>query len=507
MTAICQTLEQFFSEQARRHDAAPALSDGIGLTISYRDLDRIAGEIRADLRALGLARQDRIAVIVPQVVPAALAMLGAAAALTVLPFHPRHTAGEAADLMTRAGVRALLAPRGSEDGGSAAAADLGVPVLEFAWDPSRSRLAITGRAVGPAAADVPAVPGDYASLLHTSGTTGRPRIAPRTQAATIGVARNSIMDATLGPGNRSVVIPPLPYAFGQNDVMAILSTGALAILAGAIDPSDVSGIVHAYSPDWLVLTPAHLATWTRQHCDQAGDRPTTVRWVASGGAALTDDLHAEAERTLGIPVLNVYGSSETGMMSFQSFPPAAMHGNAGHPVMDLRVVDDEGRDLPPGQPGRLLANGPTVFPGYLDDPEATARAFAADGWHVTGDRAILHADGSLSLLGRGDAVINRAGDKIDPAEVEAALRAHAAVRDCAVFAVPHPRFGNEPAAVVQLAPGASVSQRDLRRWLLDRLSPQKVPRRIMVVESMPRTPTGKIPRAALAALLDGPVKE
>ncbi|MGI9253549.1 MAG: class I adenylate-forming enzyme family protein, partial [Thermomicrobiales bacterium] len=504
MTSPCDPLDRLFADLGDTFGALPAISDGRALSLSYTDLARVAAETRNALRALGLARQDRLAVVLPQSVPAILAWIGAASALTTLPFRSRTTAFEAADLMARAGVRAVLVPLDGAEAAREAAAGLALPVLDYAWNGALRRLDLSGPALGPAAPDQPAAPHDLAVLYTTSGTTGRPRIVPRIHRASTDTMRASIIDSALGPGARTLLIPPATTPFGQTEFLFSCSIGALTIVAGQIDPSGVEDMVTRFDVDWITLTPAHIAFWTRQRAETPLPRLPRLRWVACGAGSLTDQLRAAAEAALGVPVLNLFGSSENLRVSLERIPRDLAEGTAGWPITEVRVVEDNGTDAAPGAVGILLVRGPSVFSGYLDDPEATARAFTPDGWQITGDRAILHPDGSLSVLGRDSDLIDRGGDKIDPAEVEAVLLAHPGVADCAVFAVPDASYGHAPAAAVHLAPDAAVTIRDLRRWLLDHLAPHKAPRQIVLTGPLPRTATGKIRRAALADLLPAP---
>ncbi|MFM9108687.1 MAG: class I adenylate-forming enzyme family protein [Chloroflexota bacterium] len=479
----------------------PALASGLTGGLTYADLSRIAAELCADLRARGLAASDRVALVASQDGPGMAALLASAAALTTMPLREQVAAAEARSLLERAAIRALIAPDSRAAGARAAAAELGMPVLDLRWSGDSRRFAIDGPAPGPPAPASQPLPADHALLLTTSGTTGRPRIVPWTQSSSMASIRAAIIDAGLGPGSRTVLTLPLALAYGAIEVFVGLAGGSLIIIPEQGGSMPIHDLIRLYQPNWLSLSAARFAEFAEWARLQPGDRPTCLRWVASGGGALREDHRTAAETILGCPVLDMFGASEAGPMARQHFPVEALAGSVGRPLIDLRIAGDDGAVLPAGRPGHVQVRGDTVFPGYLDDPEATARAFTPDGWLRVSDRAILHPDGSLSVLGRGDDLINRGGDKIDPIEIEVVFRDHPAVRECAVFAIPHPRFGQEAAAAVVLRPGASLSHRDLRRWLLDRLSAPKLPRRIAFVDDLPRTPTGKIRRAALPSLL------
>ena len=161
------------------------------------------------------------------------------------------------------------------------------------------------------------------------------------------------------------------------------------------------------------------------------------------------------------------------------------------------MLDERGADLPPGTPGEVVIRGETLFSGYLEDAAANAAAFLPGGWFRTGDLGYVDEDGYLYLIGRLNELINRGGEKIAPLEVDRALLTHPAVAEAAAFAVPDARLGEDVVAAVVLRPGAAATARELRRWLLERLTPYKAPRRIWFVERLPRTPTGKVQRGEL----------
>ena len=176
-------------------------------------------------------------------------------------------------------------------------------------------------------------------------------------------------------------------------------------------------------------------------------------------------------------------------------------GSCGRPLAaQVRILDEAGEAVAPGTRGEIVVRGSTVFPGYLDDPDANAAAFLPDGWFRTGDLGCLDEDGFLFLKGRIKELINRGGEKIAPGEVDQVLQSHPAVAEAATFGVPHARLGEDIVAAVVLESEMNPSPRELRRWMLDRLSPYKAPRRNWFVENLPRSATDKLRRSELARL-------
>jgi thioesterase domain-containing protein len=228
----------------------------------------------------------------------------------------------------------------------------------------------------------------------------------------------------------------------------------------------------------------------------------SLRFVLSGGAPLPRNILEGLQRTLGVPVVEHYGSSEAAQIAANlPSPGRSKPGTCGIPWPGtLMIVDEDGRQLPPGEQGEILIGGPTLISGYLDAPELNHASFV-DGWFKTGDIGSLDDEGFLTLHGRLKDLINRGGEKVSPPEVDAALMRHPAVAEAAAFAVPHERLGEEVAAAVVLKPGMAASPLELRTYLSEQLAAFKVPRRIIIVDQLPKGLTGKVLRRRLSESL------
>jgi acyl-CoA synthetase (AMP-forming)/AMP-acid ligase II len=239
-----------------------------------------------------------------------------------------------------------------------------------------------------------------------------------------------------------------------------------------------------------------LAIFLRDH--PAPRQPSSLRLVRVTSAPISPAVCEELEQRLGAPVLVSYSSTEMGLIA-TALPPPAAHkpGSVGKPFLNLRIVAADGRDAGPGAEGEVWVRGAKLARGYIDDPETNASVLAPGGWFRTGDAGYLDEDGFLFLTGRVNELINRGGEKIAPAEVDAVLLAHPGVRAAAAFAVPDARLGEDVVAAVVPWDGQRLSARELRAWMLDRLSPHKAPRRIWFVEDLPRTALGKVQRSGL----------
>jgi acyl-CoA synthetase (AMP-forming)/AMP-acid ligase II len=307
-------------------------------------------------------------------------------------------------------------------------------------------------------------------------------------------------DLDLRPVDRTPLLAPLPTTLGQAVLAHALCAGASLIIPPPGDLAAVWDAVASERPTWLSTSSGFLELLARHLADHRHERTIpTLRFVQTTAAAIAPETHLALERRLGAPILPRYSSTEGGGIAMTWPPPARRKiGSVGQPVQEVRIVGGDGDDVGQGREGEIWVRGPRVVSGYLDDPEATAAAFLPDGWFRTGDVGYLDADGFLFLTGRLDELINRGGEKIAPAEVDAVLQAHPALSEAAAFAIPDARLGEDIAAAVVVKPGAAIREWELRAWLLARLSPSKTPRRVWTVDALPRTATGKVQRRLLA---------
>jgi acyl-CoA synthetase (AMP-forming)/AMP-acid ligase II len=348
-------------------------------------------------------------------------------------------------------------------------------------------------------------PESIAVILHTSGTTAAPKRVPRPHRTYVACARASRECTNLTPSDVAILSAALHTNAGVGNLLAALFCGGCCVVAPGFDPVAFPDWLAEHRPTWFVSTPTEI-TLLLDAAAAAGREnivgpESRLRAVRLGAQPLPPGTLERAERSLRALIFDGYGMTEASYITGGGpGPEDRREGSCGRPVStEIRVLDGDDRDLPPGVIGAIVIRGPTLFPGYLDEPELNATLFLPGGWFRTGDLGYLNADDFLFLTGRVHEQINRGGAKIAPVEVDHALLRHPAVAEAAVFAVPDARLGEDVVAAVVLKPEATVSQRELRRWMLDRLSPYKVPRRIWFVDSLPRTRTGKVQRGVLAA--------
>jgi acyl-CoA synthetase (AMP-forming)/AMP-acid ligase II len=257
-------------------------------------------------------------------------------------------------------------------------------------------------------------------------------------------------------------------------------------------------------PSWYTAVPTmHQAILARAARNEEALAAAKLRFIRSSSASLPAQVMAELEATFRCPVIEAYGMTEAAhQMASNRLPPgqrkAGSVGASAGP--ELAVMAPDGALLQPGEPGEIVIRGPNVTAGYAKNPEANAAAFAF-GWFHTGDQGVLDEDGYLRVTGRLKEIINRGGEKISPLEVDDVLMDHPDIAQCVTFAMPHDRLGEEVAAAIVLREGRSASESEIRTFASGRLADFKVPRRIVILDDIPKGATGKLQRIGLAAKL------
>jgi len=344
--------------------------------------------------------------------------------------------------------------------------------------------------------------GDVGLVLHTSGTTSRPKRVPLRNANLIASVANIVATYELGAEDVSLCIMPLFHVHGLlASALATLASGGTVVAPERFSPLGFWPLMQAYRPTWFTASPTpHQLVLARLQ----NDRPAgteRLRFVRSCSSALSPAQMALMEQRFGVPVLEAYGMTEAShQMSSNPLPPAPrLPGSVGRGTgVEIDVFDEAGAPLATGAAGEVVIRGPNVMAGYENNPEANASAFV-DGWFRTGDLGTLDGAGYLTLIGRIKELINRGGEKIAPREIDEVLESHPAVKEAVAFGVPHPTWGEEVAAAVVLK--APATEKELIAYCRDRLADFKVPKRLHIVESIPRTPTGKVQRRFVAEQL------
>ena len=490
-------------------DDATAITAPSAVPLTYRGLREQVDATIAALNAVGVGRGDRVAIVLPNGPEMAVAFLSIAAGATAAPLNPQYRAEEFEFYLTDLAAKALVVEAGDPSPATSVAAKLGVPVITL--DPT------PGHGVGrfeldtgvlprrALAAGGPALPSDTALVLHTSGTTSRPKIVPLAQANVCASARNVSRTLALSAADRGLVIMPLFHIHGLiAGVMAPLSTAGSVFCTPGFNALKFFGWVSEARPTWYTAVPTmHQTILARAGHNRETIAANPLRFIRSSSSSLPPQVLAELEATFGARVIESYGMTEAShqMTSNLLAPGERKPGTVGVAAgPEVAIMDAAGQLLARGQTGEVVIRGDNVTAGYENNPKANTEAFA-DGWFRTGDQGVMDDDGFLTITGRLKEIINRGGEKISPREVDEVLMDHPAVLQVVTFAIPHDKLGEEVGAAVVLREGQSVGERDLRDYAAKRLADFKVPRRVVFLEEIPKGATGKLQRIGLAQKL------
>ena len=496
------TLYELLAVQARCNPQAIAILSPGRDPLSFGALLDQIDEVRTTLNASGMGRGDRIGLLAPRGPETAVCALAIASCAVCVPLNPEATVAELEEGLRQTRAKAILVPATASDNLRDLLRRLEVMSLEYsvASGAPAGKIQLRGERVASVAHGGAAMPADIAFVLRSSGTTAAPKIVPCSHANIVARASKFRRLLGLNPADRSLNLMPLCYSHGLNSgLIGPLVSGGSAICPPVFDRATFLTCVRELLPTWYTAGFTYhqaIFEWLSQRPDAlAGHR---LRFVRVGSGPLSQQARLGLERILGAPVLEVYSSSETGSITANPIAGIRKPGTVGiSPDDDVAVMDLAGNLVSAGVKGEIVVRGPTVFDGYEANPAANQRAFC-NGWYRTGDEGIMDADGYLKVSGRLDEVINRGGEKISPREVDEALLEHHAVAEAASFPLPHPTLHQELVAAVVPHRGAQVSEDELRQFLAARLTPFKIPRRIIWASELPKTPRGKLARNRLA---------
>lgn len=477
-------------------DAPAILAEGRP-SLSHRQLAGHVWYIGERLRSAGVSRTDRVAVVLPNGPGMAVSFLGVACAAVCAPLNPAYRRSEFTFYFEDLRPKLLIVQKGVESPARAVATEQGVPIFEL---PPELPTAPSPGAGLPQS-------GDIALVLHTSGTTARPKIVPLSHRNLHASALHIGRTLALTPQDRCLNVMPLFHIHGL--IAALLASlaagGSVACAPGFLAPEFFPWL-EAFSPTWYTAVPTiHQGILARaaEHSDII--RRRTLRFIRSSSASLPPTVMAALESVFNAPVIEAYGMTEAShQMASNPLPPAIRKpgtvGLAAGPEIAILAESGSFHFSGPTPAGEVVIRGNNVTLGYLDNPAANANAYR-DGWFRTGDVGTLDADGYLTLIGRTKEMINRGGEKIAPREVDEALLRHPAVAQALAFAMPDPLLGEDVAAAVVLRPGVGVTEAALRDFVAQTLADFKIPRRIVFLDEIPKGPTGKPRRTGLAEKL------
>lgn len=476
-----------------------------GIRVSYDALESQVLEMAATLAAAGIGRGDRVAIVLPNGLPALVSFLAAATVGTAAPLNPAYRHDEFSFFLEDTAARILICPPSGAEEARRAAAERSLPVFPAEMD-SEGAVHLPGAPKLPLMRE--SVPQDVALVLHTSGSTGKPKRVPLEHANLTISARNIVSTYGLTDQDVSLCVMPLFHVHGLvASVLATLASGGTVVLPPRFDALNFWKTVIEHRVTWYSGVPTmHQLLLARSHGRGKPAGAESLRFIRSCSTPLSVEVIHKLEAEFGVPVVEAYGMTEAAhQMSSNPLPPdERRHGSVGKPQgVRISIMGAKGVHLQHSHRGEIVIRGLSVFRGYENNPEANLSAFDG-GWFRTGDEGYLDSHGYLHITGRIKEQINRAGEKISPREVDKVLLSNPAVAAAVTFGFPHPQLGEEVAAAVTLH--EPRSEEEIMAWCRERLAEFKCPKKIYIVASIPQTATGKIRRGAVAAaILNGEV--
>jgi len=495
---------------AQAADDTPALGAPGRPSLTHAGLRVQVSATLAQLNGWGLGRNDRVAIVLPNGPEMAACFIACASGVTSAPLNPAYRADEFEFYLSDLDAKALIVDQGSASPAVGAAAKLGIPVLELQADAAGPAGAFTLQApagFGGAAAATGgfAQPEDVSMLLHTSGTTSRPKIVPLSQGNLAASARHIARTLGFGPADRGLNIMPLFHIHGLiAGVLAPLSAGSFVFCTPGFNALKFFGWMDECAPTWYTAVPTmHQAILSRAGKNAEAIARHPLRFIRSSSSSMPPQVIRELEAVFKAPLVESYGMTEAAhQMASNPLPPAVRKpgtvGVAAGP--EIAIMAEDGSLLPRGETGEIVIRGPNVTAGYLNNPKANAEGFR-EGWFRTGDQGVMDAEGYISITGRLKEIINRGGEKVSPREVDEILMDHPAVAQVVCFGMPHDKLGEEVAAAVVLKEGAQSTERELQTFVAGRAADFKVPKKILLLTEIPKGATGKLQRIGLAAKL------
>lgn len=496
-------LSKLIEARAREHPDAIALLAPERLPITYAGLWQQVQTLAHALAAAGATPWTSVATVLPNGLEAAISFLGVASHATCVPLNSALPAAEMRFYLEDTRARFVILDKNLDGPAREVARDLGLTVLEI-----EASSALPGRELAwlPVASEGKScasstTPNDVALILHTSGTTSKPKLVPLTHANLLASARNRVKGLALQPTDRCLNVMPLFHIHALVGVLlASLAAGSSVVCTRGFSEAAFLDWVEVFQPTWYSAVPT-----IHQAVASIADRYRSrlplhhFRFIRSSSAPLSPVTLRRLESGTGAPVIEAYGMTEaSGQVTSNPLPPGLRKpGSVGLPAgAEIAIMDDRGSLLRADDIGEVVIRGPGVMSGYGGQAGPNPSAFT-NGWFRTGDLGRLDQDGYLFIAGRLKEIVNRGGEKVSPREVDEALLEHGEVAQAAAFGVPHPTLGEDLVAAVVRKSGSRIEVPALRQFLFARLAEHKVPSRIVFVDEIPKGATGKVQRSTL----------
>ncbi|MBC7995357.1 MAG: AMP-binding protein [Rhizobacter sp.] len=501
------TLQQLLAGGA---DTAIAISAPGRPALTYRELRALIASTLASLNALGVGRNDRVGIVLNNGPEMATCYMACASGTTSAPLNPAYRADEFEFYLSDLNAKVLIVEQGSVSPAIGVAQKLGVRVVDLLVPAGAPAGSFTLQARDAGAVTAAANGGfsqaaDVGMVLHTSGTTSRPKIVPLSVGNLCASAQNICNTLQLTAKDIGLNIMPLFHIHGLiAGVLAPLSAGSQVFCTPGFNALKFFTWMDEAKPTWYTAVPTmHQAIVGRAKGNADVITRNPLRFLRSSSSSMPPQVIKELEEIFKSPLIEAYGMTEaTHQMASNPLPPLSRKpGTVGLSAgPEVQIMGEDGALLGANEIGEIVIKGPNVTAGYENNPKANAEGFL-NGWFRTGDQGTKDSDGYISITGRLKEIINRGGEKVSPREVDEILMDHPAVAQVVCFGMPHPKLGEEVAAVVVLKEGASATDRELQDFVAKRAADYKVPKKILFMDEIPKGATGKLQRIGLAQKL------
>ncbi|KAI0206930.1 AMP-binding enzyme [Astrocystis sublimbata] len=478
------------------------------LTVTYQDLLAECSSFQRKLAAIGITSGSPVSIAVVNSYEFIVSFLATSwQRATAAPLNPAYKQDEFEFYIDDIKSALVLVPRGAyaADAPSVKAAKrFNATIAECYWDPAKREVALDVKDLGQlkGAQKSPVLepqPDDVALVLHTSGTTSRPKVVPLTHRNLTRTMKNIQNTYQLTNKDRTMLVMPLFHVHGLLcGLLALLYCGGSMVVPPKFSSSDFWPDFIAHRANWYTAVPTIHQILLKS---PAPSPMPAIRFIRSCSSPLSPTVFHQLEEKFRAPVLEAYAMTEAAhQMTSNPLPPSKRKpGTVGiGQGVEIKILDDAGKELPQSGEGEICIRGENVTSGYLNNPTANAGAYTANGYFRTGDQGKKDEDGYVIITGRIKELINKGGEKISPIELDNVLTSHPAIAEAVSFAIPDELYGQDIAVAIVLKPGEKMTEKELRGWAGEKLVKFKTPRKVYFTEVMPKTATGKIQRRIVA---------
>lgn len=501
---MAQTISSFLSGHTSESVAIGAVNKE---WLTYGALRDLAQKVNSTLRDSGISKKDRVAIVLPNGPTMASAFATIAQCATTAPLNPNYREEEFVFYLEDLNAKAVVVSKDYEGPAALAAQRLNIQIIRLVESKGIAGLfSIEAEKKSNVIEDEAVNENDVALILHTSGTTSRPKIVPLLQSNIAASASNIAQSLSLSSSDRCMNVMPLFHIHGLiAAVSASLTAGASIWCSSGFNALSFFSNLDEAKPTWYTAVPTmHQAILARAGRNAEIIKNNPLRFLRSSSASLPAQVMGELVESFDAPVVEAYGMTEATHQMCCNRLDKQKPGSVGIPAgPSVKIAHEVNNSLVMGT-GEVVISGDNVTPGYENNLEANEKSFfEIDGerWFRTGDQGAFDEDGFLYLTGRLKEIINRGGEKISPLEVDSILLDHPEIKQVVTFALPHPKLGEEVAAAVVLSEGSQSDEKDIRGFAKEKMADFKVPRQIIILDEIPKGATGKMQRIGMAEKL------